>query len=146
MPSKKPFLLRGPFFHKIKIIKMTCKVLAVGLGLLFLSYMFPDYPNITVHVKITDSQTKKLVKNAECTLMITYETKECLPFGVEPSKEYSDTNRFKIQHREITYSLRHPPKKYVFEVKHEDYKTVIQRDSFDKCKFGLSFAIALEKK
>jgi hypothetical protein len=124
---------------------MTIKILTVFIACLFLSYSKPSYPNITVYVEITDKLTGQTIKGADCTLNVTFQTKECLAFMIEPSEEYSKIDTFKSLDKYLIYLLPKPVKKYVFEVKHRDYKTVIQRDSF-KCKFDLSFDIALERK
>jgi hypothetical protein len=125
---------------------MKIKLMMVFMACLFLSYTFPNYPNIVVYYNITDKQTKKPIVGAECTIRITYETKKCLPFPVKPFAEYSDTMIFKTIYKPIAYSLGNTPKKYDFEVQHKDYNTVIKRDSFDKCQFSLGFDIELERK
>jgi exoribonuclease II len=124
---------------------MRIKIMMVFIACLFLSFSKPNYPVIYVYAKITDKTTGKILKGAKCVLDITYQTKECLPWSVKPFEEYSNRNTFKMDTFAISYALRHPIKKYAFEVNHKDYKPVIKRDSFDKCGFELIFDIALEK-
>ncbi len=95
-----------------------------------------EYPNILIHISVSDISTNKNIEDAYCYLIIDYETKKCLPDLVEAIEEYSDTFIFHSTKEKLHWTLLYPPKKYSIKIKHTEYKHFYYSTSFNDCYFS----------